>query len=536
MKIKFKQFVAMHSIAIIALVAIIAFSFTALSLTGCDTSNDNDTTHTHQWGAWKSNATQHWKECSCGEEYGRTNHNGNPCPVCDYNDSSHSHSYSDTWSKDSTQHWKECSCGDKTQIANHSGNPCGVCSYDSSHSHSYSDTWSKDATQHWKECSCGDKTQISNHTGNPCGICGYKSGGSGSDSGLTITDIPVKYNGKYVLLTGTSSSGDAPNILSWWSMGKFLENTDELIITNGRITLPMWTTTFNQGYTYEKYTGDHDYGLTISIILTEPTIEVVQNLTNYLLATISFSSPRVTFSNGNAAKSVNDGRFTHYNDSGFGFVLINDNTEYEIDKGITTAVEIIIPSTYEGKPVTAIANSGFFNYTRMTSVTIPNSITNIGNLAFAGCTGLTSITIPSSVTSIGNLTFGDCRNLESIIVESGNTVYKSDGNCIIQIADNVLITGCKTSIIPNNATSIGASAFYNCTGLTSITIPANVKSIEIMAFYGCSNLTSVTFEGAISTANFSASLSFPGNLRDRYLVYGTGTYTRTAGSDSWTKI
>jgi len=174
MKIKIKQFVAMHSIAIIALFAIIAFAFTALSLTGCDTSNGNDTTHTHQWGAWKSNAAQHWKECSCGEEYGRANHNGNPCPVCDYNDSSHTHSYNDTWSKDATQHWKECSCGDKTQIANHSGNPC-VCGYESGHSHSYSDTWSKDATQHWKECSCGDKKDVANHSGNPC-ICGFTSG------------------------------------------------------------------------------------------------------------------------------------------------------------------------------------------------------------------------------------------------------------------------------------------------------------------------------------------------------------------------
>ena len=135
MKNRFKQFVAMHSIATqirricaIAIVAIIVFSFTALSLTGCDTSND--TTHTHQWGAWKSNATQHWKECSCGEEYGRANHNGNPCPACEYNDSGHSHSYSDTWTKDATQHWKECSCGDKKDVANHSGNPC-VCGHTS---------------------------------------------------------------------------------------------------------------------------------------------------------------------------------------------------------------------------------------------------------------------------------------------------------------------------------------------------------------------------------------------------------------------
>ena len=436
MKIKFKQFVAMHSIATqirricaIAIVAIIAFTFTA-----CE--NSNDTTHTHQWGAWKSNGTQHWKECSCGEEYGRTNHNGNPCPVCEYNDSSHSHSYSDTWLKDATHHWKECSCGDKKQVASHSGNPC-ICGYNS-------DT---DPI-----CECNSPCIIPNCQ---CPDCP----GSGSRDGLTITDIPAKYNGKYVLIQGTGSSDGAPDILTWWSAGKFLENTDELIITNGRITLPMWTATFNQGYTYEKYTGDHDYRLTIIIISTEPTIEVVQNFTDYLLASISFSTPRVTFLNGNAAKSVNDGRFTHYNDSGFGFVLINNNTEYEIDRGITTAVEIIIPSTYEGKPVTAIAGGGFMSYTRMTSITIPNSITKISVQAFWGCSGLTAITIPNTVTSIEN-----------------------------------------------------------------------------MAFSSCNNLVSVNFQAVISTENFGSISTFPGDLRDKYLAGGIGTYTRTAGSDSWTKI
>ena len=40
-------------------------------------------------------------------------------------------------------------------------------------------------------------------------------------------------------------------------------------------------------------------------------------------------------------------------------------------------------------------------------------------------------------------------------------------------------------------TSIGASAFYGCSGLTSVTIPETVTSIGASAFYGCSGLTSV---------------------------------------------
>ena len=52
---------------------------------------------------------------------------------------------------------------------------------------------------------------------------------------------------------------------------------------------------------------------------------------------------------------------------------------------------------------------------RLTSVTIPNSVTSIGNSAFSGCTNLPSITIPNSVTSIGNSAFYGCTNLKKTI-------------------------------------------------------------------------------------------------------------------------
>ena len=47
-------------------------------------------------------------------------------------------------------------------------------------------------------------------------------------------------------------------------------------------------------------------------------------------------------------------------------------------------------------------------------------------------------------------------------------------------------------------TSIGASAFYGCRGLTSVTIPDNVASIGDGAFSGCSGLEEITlpFVGA----------------------------------------
>ncbi len=74
---------------------------------------------------------------------------------------------------------------------------------------------------------------------------------------------------------------------------------------------------------------------------------------------------------------------------------------------------------------------------------------------------LTSITIPNSVTSIGESAFSDCSSLTSIN-------------------------------IPDSVTSIGRRAFSYCSSLTSITIPDSVTSIEAYAFSNCSNLNEIT--------------------------------------------
>lgn len=51
-----------------------------------------------------------------------------------------------------------------------------------------------------------------------------------------------------------------------------------------------------------------------------------------------------------------------------------------------------------------------------------------------------------------------------------------------------------SGIIGDCVTSIGASVFDGCSGLTSINIPSGVTSIGLRAFYNCSSLTSVTVE------------------------------------------
>ena len=91
------------------------------------------------------------------------------------------------------------------------------------------------------------------------------------------------------------------------------------------------------------------------------------------------------------------------------------------------------------------------------------------------------VTIPDSVTSIGDSAFSDCSGLTSMTIPEGVTNI-----------GNHAFRGCRglTSVmIPEDVTSIGDSAFAWCCGVTSITIPESVTSIGKDAFYACSALT-----------------------------------------------
>jgi hypothetical protein len=458
----------------------------------------------------------------------------------------------------------------------------------------------------------------------------YYSGGTPPGGGagtFTLTNIPSKFNGKYAhVQAGDDNIGleGAQSI----NLSTGLVTLPQ--IANGSVSIPMWV--YNESTdSLSRYSGSADLAVII-LIFDTATVDFDDDdddFEDYISGGAEFYS--VYFSNGSATKSWNDadeatdsGDPVYSGDGLLSYQLINDGTAYEVSKGTATAAAIVIPAAYEGLPVTRIARAelvydgysgGFAGYSALTNITIPNSVTSIGSYAFWGCYILTSITIPSSVTniednaffscggltsvnvasgntvyrsenncviqianntlilgcknsvipasvtsigvgafggsydltsitipagvtSIGSYVFSYCSGLTSITVANGNTVYRSGGNCLIRIADNTLIVGCKNSVIPADVTSIGSYAFYGHTGLTSITIPAGVTSIDVGAFSGCTGLTSVTFETGsnITSANFS--YAFPGgydNIKTAYLAGGAGTYTRAADGEVWTK-
>jgi hypothetical protein len=189
------------------------------------------------------------------------------------------------------------------------------------------------------------------------------------------------------------------------------------------------------------------------------------------------------------------------------FTLSSNGASYVVTGlGTVTDPDIVIPATYEGKPVTAIADETFKDCTKITSVTIPGSVTSIGLWAFEGCTGLISVTIPDSVTSISYVAFIGCSGITSITVATGNTTYHSAGNCLIETDSKTLILGCQNSVIPTDGsvTSIGTFALSGCTGLTSVKIPSSVTSVGDCAFNGCTGLTTVTIPSSVTSIGLGA--------------------------------
>lgn len=205
--------------------------------------------------------------------------------------------------------------------------------------------------------------------------------------------------------------------------------------------------------------------------------------------------------------------------------MIGDNTTTNGNGYTGTETDVIIPPTYNDKPITQIGKYAFSGKTEITSVSIPKSVKiinhnafsscsglveikfsegliRIGNSSFANCTGLTSIEIPSSVTTIDHYAFTRCSELKSINVADYNTAYKDDnGRALLTIDGKTLLVYAyksgSTYVIPYGVTTIGRSAFRNCTSLNSIEIPSSVTSIEENAFYDCKNATINFTDGTI---------------------------------------
>ena len=110
---------------------------------------------------------------------------------------------------------------------------------------------------------------------------------------------------------------------------------------------------------------------------------------------------------------------------------------------------------------------------------------------FSGNDNIKSVVIKNGVTSIGSSAFYDCTSLKSVSIPDSVT---SIGDCAFENCSSLA-----SITIPDSVTSIENSAFSDCTSLASITIPNSVTSIGYRAFLCCTSLKSITIPDSVTS-------------------------------------
>lgn len=157
--------------------------------------------------------------------------------------------------------------------------------------------------------------------------------------------------------------------------------------------------------------------------------------------------------------------------------------------------ELIVPSTYEGKPVVAVSGLGNSD---LKHVQIPDSVTKIGDRAFEYCEDLCYIVCPDTITEIGQCAFYDCR-IYNFTIPKGVTK--------INIGTFYYCKMLFTVTLHENITEIGDSAFCFCYNLEKVVLPEKIDSIPDSAFYQCESLTDI---GSIKNIKHIARKAFDG--------------------------
>lgn len=207
-------------------------------------------------------------------------------------------------------------------------------------------------------------------------------------------------------------------------------------------------------------------------------------------------------------------------------------SESTVECGAYTGTDygpVDVPATvnYNGKEYTVVGfgDGCFKDKSKISSVTMPETITYIGKESFYRCTSLGSINLPESLERIGENAFAGCTNLSTPIVIPPKMTRIEDGTFTLcykipsaEIHDGIDYIGSmafdyckaiKTLYIPNSVTTIGSSAFFGCESLTYIHLPEDLTEIPASMLQSCEKLTHILIPHTVISIGDHAFRNLP---------------------------
>ena len=172
--------------------------------------------------------------------------------------------------------------------------------------------------------------------------------------------------------------------------------------------------------------------------------------------------------------------------------------------------EIRIPKVIKGLTVTAIGDGAFksLDSKNVNIITVPETVNAIGSSAFEGC-GATTIKVLGEISSIGERAFDGCSKLSDITLSDSVTEipFRAFAGC----------SSLAEMTIPEKVTKINEDAFWGCSSIKTLLILSTEFSVEDSAFAGCDGIITVFFKGSESEwGNVISKVADGGNGNDKF--------------------
>ncbi|MGN1245067.1 MAG: leucine-rich repeat domain-containing protein, partial [Muribaculaceae bacterium] len=199
-----------------------------------------------------------------------------------------------------------------------------------------------------------------------------------------------------------------------------------------------------------------------------------------------------------------------FNSSFLSFELNGEGTGY-IVRGVyegsqKPSGDVIIPAEHNGLPVVKIADLGFANWNKFSTLTLPNTIKEIGYKAFEYCSAMETLTIAegSGLTTIGENAFYSCKKLGEVslpgtVTTMGQLAFGNTGLVTVTLGEGITeipahsfyaSSNLKNINFPESCTKIGNYAFLGC-AFEELVFPTTIAEIGDGAFASCTQLTAL---------------------------------------------